>query len=336
MRKLASVKRIKDIQPIEGADAIEVATVDGWKVVTKKGEHQIGDLVVYLEIDSWVPQELAPFLIKGDAKEYNGVKGERLRTVKLRGQVSQGLILPVSVLPAGVVHEGLDVTEILGIQKYDPPMPANLAGEARGLFPSEVPKTDETRCQNLEDEIADWYNRDIIFEWTEKMDGSSATFFLSVADDFHVCSRNLSLKERGDNAFWQIAKRYSIQEKMEALGMQGMAIQGELIGEGIQGNKYRMKGVDFFCFTIYDTRTCRYLSAEARKTVCAALGLKHVPVIQTSKLPSRYVSKLLTMAEDKSIINPKQEREGLVFKAVDDGSIHFKAISNKFLLKGGE
>jgi RNA ligase (TIGR02306 family) len=96
MRKLATIRRIADIQPIEGADAIEVATVDGWKVVIKKNEFKVGDLAVYLEIDSWIPHELAPFLSKGqEPREYNGVKGERLRTIKLRGTTSQGLLLKI-------------------------------------------------------------------------------------------------------------------------------------------------------------------------------------------------------------------------------------------------
>lgn len=130
-RKLASIRRIADIQPIRGADAIEVATVDGWRVVVKKNEFKVGDLALYLEIDSWVPHELAPFLSKGqEPRVYNGVKGERLRTIRLRGQVSQGLLLRVGerdymyyvMKPDGqlvTVYEGDDVTEFLNIQKWE-------------------------------------------------------------------------------------------------------------------------------------------------------------------------------------------------------------------------
>lgn len=166
MRKLASIRRIADIQPIEGADAIVVAVVDGWKVVVKKDEFQVGDLAVYLEIDSWVPHELAPFLSKGqEPREYNGVKGERLRTIKLRGTTSQGLLLKVDQLvfatetksigpdSSAVLrveklnHEGADLTEILGIQKWEAPIPAQLQGQAAGMFPTSlIPKTDQERC----------------------------------------------------------------------------------------------------------------------------------------------------------------------------------------------
>ena len=173
MRKLASIRRIADIQPIEGADAIVAATIDGWKVVVKKGEFNVGDLALYIEIDSWVPHELAPFLSKGsEPREYNGVKGERLRTIKLRGQVSQGLLLSKNILDQFGTHyvnpeiendetwvqgydksvslvEGYDCTEYLGIQKWEAPIPAQLQGQAAGMFPTSlIPKTDQERIQN--------------------------------------------------------------------------------------------------------------------------------------------------------------------------------------------
>lgn len=154
MRKLATIRRISELNPIPKADAIEVATVDGWKAVVKKGDFKVGDLAIYLEVDSWVPYELAPFLSKDkEPKEYNGVKGERLRTIKLRGQLSQGLLLPIDVAydedPPDYDHvflEGDDVTELLGIQKWERPVPAQLAGLMKGSFPSFIPKTDQERC----------------------------------------------------------------------------------------------------------------------------------------------------------------------------------------------
>ena len=137
-RKLATIRKIAAIEPIEGADAIEVAVVDGWKVVVKKGEFQVDALAVYIEIDSWVPTELAPFLSKGkEPREFESVKGERLRTVKLRGQLSQGLLLPLEPTCANIeseLFEGLDVSLPLNILKWERPMNAQLAGIARGNF----------------------------------------------------------------------------------------------------------------------------------------------------------------------------------------------------------
>ena len=200
MRKLATVRKIDEIRPIEGADAIECAIVGGWTVVVKKGEYQAGDLAVYCEIDSWIPTELAPFLSKGqEPREYNGVKGERLRTVKLRGALSQGLLLkPADVMAAKqftLAGVGGDVTELLGIQKYEPPVPAQLSGQVRGNFPTAVPKTDQERVQNLKKEVQAWTETGTLWELTEKLDGSSCTMYLDLDNEFHVCSRNLSLQK---------------------------------------------------------------------------------------------------------------------------------------------
>lgn len=151
MRKMATIRRIDEIRPIEGADAIECAVVGGWTVVVKRGEFQPGDTAVYCEIDSWIPHEVAPFLSKGqEPREYNGIRGERLRTVRLRGQLSQGLLLkPADVMDAKaftLAGMGGDVSELLNIQKWEAPIPAQLAGDVKGAFPSFIPKTDQERC----------------------------------------------------------------------------------------------------------------------------------------------------------------------------------------------
>ena len=346
MRKLATIRRIDEINPIPNADAIEVATVGGWRVVVKKGEFAVGDLAVYCEIDSWIPHDLAPFLSKGnEPKEYNGVKGERLRTIRLRGQLSQGLLLPRHVVldKIGEIHEGMDVTDLLGIQKFEPPIPAQLAGEVLGMFPSAVPKTDQERIQNLSAELATWQGME--FEVTEKLDGTSCTFYLDADGELHVCSRNLDLKRNPENTLWRIADKNNVAEKMLAEGLTNYAIQGEVIGEGIQGNKYNLKGQEFFVFDIYDVATGRYLPSNERFELCVKLGLNkslfgialpHAPVVDSAFVMNCGVEDLLQMAEGKSVLNPKTEREGLVFKCTSDTSIHFKAISNKFLLKSGE
>lgn len=334
MRKLATVQRISEIKAITGADAIEAFRVGGWWVVDKKDAYAVGDLAIYIEIDSWIPNVLAPFLNKGklEPRTYKGVAGERLRTIKLRGQVSQGLLLPIDGI--GIKVEGDDVTEALGIQKWEAPIPACLAGMARGGFPSAIPKTDQERIQNLAPVLDSWAN----FKWevTEKLDGTSATYFLDEAGDFHVCSRNLDLKDSEGNTHWMIAKKYNIHEKMLAKGLLGFAIQGEIIGEGIQGNKYKLTGQDFFVFDMYDSQARVYGSAEDRQRITKELNLNHTPVIIHSSLVGLNVDAILDYAEGKSILNAKTEREGIVFKCIEDPSISFKSISNRFLLKGGD
>jgi RNA ligase (TIGR02306 family) len=333
MRKMASIRVIDKIEPIEGADAIETAVIGGWKVVVKKGEFAVGDLAVYLEIDSWVPTELAPFLSKGkEPREFNGVKGERLRTIKLRGQLSQGLLLNLdTALPfTNSFQDGDDVSEVLNIQKWERPMNAQLAGMARGNFPSLIPKTDQERVQNLVKEIVAANEAGMQFEVTEKLEGSSMTCYL-IDGVFGVCSRNLDLKETADNTFWQVARELDIEAKMRETGPDAQfAIQGELIGPGIQGNIYKLSKPEFHVFDVYNIQAGDYLKPEFRRALVQRMGLKHVPVIwSTWKLSE--VDSILAQAEGRAWLNKDQEREGIVFKQVD-GGMTFKAISNKYLL----
>ena len=333
MRKLATIRRILNILPIENADAIELAQVDGWNVVIKKGEYKIGDQVVYLEVDSWVPHELAPFLSKGkDPKEFNGVKGERLRTMKLRGALSQGLILPVSILIQDGVDgqeypfiEGSDVTEILGIQKWERPIPAQLAGQVRGNFPQEIPKTDQERVQNIP---LDQYLGEL-YEVTEKLHGSSCTFYLDLDGEFHVCSRNLDLKPDANNAYWKAAYKYEVEHRMRELGLLGYAIQGELCGEGINGNNYKL-ALDFFVFDVYIVGE-GYASPYSRHCLVEKLGLKHVPIVDSAYHLLDSKEELLRKADGKSLI-ADCKREGYVYKSHLTGK-SFKTVSNDWLLK---
>lgn len=337
MRKLASIKRIDTIEPIEGADMIELATVGGWKVVVAKNVgHKEGDMVVYCEIDSFLPIEPEfEFLRKNSYKKMvDGTEGFRLRTRKLRNQVSQGLILPMSVFGdfGWTAYEGLDVTEMLGITKWDPPVPANLVGVAKGNFPSFIQKADEERCQNLKKEYEGWKDSNEEFYVTEKLDGSSATFYHRDGE-FGICSRNLELERNEDNTFWKVAKELKIEEKLKELG-RNISIQGELIGEGIQKNRYKIKGHTVRFFNVFDIDKFEKVSYDDFvKTIGEDLELQTVPitVVPGFKLPET-IDDLLKMAEAKSIMNDKAEREGVVIRSRDN-KISFKAISNKFLLK---
>lgn len=348
MRKLATIRKVDALRPIEGADAIETAVIGGWTVVVKKGEYKVGDLAVYCEIDSWIPHELAPFLSKGcEPREFNGVKGERLRTVKLRGQLSQGLLLPISVALQKFVGSdldegqefceefqfGSDVSELLDIVKYEAPVPAQLAGEVRGEFPSFIPKTDQERIQNLTAELEDWKREKLSWEVTEKMDGSSMTVYVN-GEDSGVCSRNLNLKDVEGNSLWRVAKQNGLIEKLRGTG-RNLALQGEIVGEGVQKNRYKIRGQDFYLFDIYDIDAGKYLTPTERRDLVKALDIKHVPVLKTDEvLEVCTVGHILKWAEGVATWGG-MEREGIVFKC-NEREVSFKAISNKFLLKGGE
>lgn len=376
-RKLATIQKIREIRPIEGADAIELAIINNWQVVVAKNVgHKVGDWVVYCEIDSFLPvREEFEFLRKSSFKKMGDQEGFRLKTIRLRGQISQGLVLPISVLegpdemkigiskqPWGdqlqlgpydnalVIEEGVDVSEMLGIVKYEPPIPAQLAGKVKGYFPSFIRKTDEERVQNLTKEYEGW--KDQRFYVTEKLDGSSATFYFKDGV-FGVCSRNLELAEpeeefvpgmvmcedgverpKQENSFWKAAREMQIKEKLEKVGY-NVCLQGELIGEGIQKNPYKFKGQAVYFFNAFNIDTQEYLSFKEFTQLMAELSLPTVPILETDFILPNTIDQLLQYAEAKAVLNPSFDREGVVIRSYDR-KISFKAISNKFLLNGGE
>ncbi len=327
MRKLASIQRIKALEPIPGADAIVTATVLGWQVVVKKDQFTVGDLCVYCEIDSLFPDK--------PAFEFLRIRGMRIRTMRLRGQVSQGICFPLAVLPANVpVAEGLDVTEAMGITKYEPPTPASLSGVAKGLFPSFVPKTDETRVQVLGNVLTELAGTRCYI--TEKLDGSSATYYLRNGE-FGVCSRGLDLLEDDKNSFWTVARALSIESKLRALG-RNMAMQGELIGEGIQSNKYKLRGQTVRFFNVFDIDRRSFYDFEAFVTFIRELGLETVPILDSAYTLIDNVPNLVALSEGSSVL-AAVPREGIVIRPLTEqrnaelGRVTFKVINPTFLLK---
>jgi len=328
MRKLASIRTVSEVNPIADADKIEVAVVDGWKCVVKKGEFAVGDSVVYCEIDSFLPiRDEFEFLRKSSYKKMGEEEGFRLRTVKLRGQISQGLLLPTSVVNR-TVEIGQDVTEDLGIQKYEPPIPACLTGEVVGPFPSEIQKTDEERVQNLAADYGSFAGK--TFYVTEKLDGTSFTGFFD--KEFGICGRNWQYAESEANSYWQIAYRLELPQKLADLGRR-LAIQGELIGPGIQSNRYKLKEQQLYVFNIFDLEQFAYLEKSEVAELCEQLGLQVVPFIEERTVPES-MDEILQIAEGKSVLNKQTEREGLVWvHGSGRDRVSFKTISNKFLSK---
>lgn len=349
-RKLASIRRVAAVRPIAGADMIEVALIDGWEVVVKKGEVEAGALAVYFEIDALLPVEDRYEFLRASSfrKISDEVSGFRLKTIKLRGQVSQGLVLPLASFPelAGA-QLGDDVTDALRVVKFevpdDPETRARMTGKARGLFPSFIRKTDEERIQNLPSYFAaDSMYRDVEFEITIKLDGTSFTAYFRDGDT-GVCSRNLNLVEEQGNLYWDVAKSLNILDRLRAYG-RNLAIQGEIIGEGIQGNNERISGHELFVFSIYDIDRSRYVGFAERQQILADLNaaggpeIKHTPVLGIEPIFRRFatVAELLSFATGPSMRGAK--REGLVFKSapVNGYVVSFKAISNEYLLAEGK
>jgi RNA ligase (TIGR02306 family) len=353
MRKLASIQLVNAAEPIPNADAIERIRILGWWVVVKKGEFKPSDKVVYCEIDSLLPERqefefLRPSSFKPAIMDDVGVTiqaaGFRIKTIRLRGQVSQGICFPLTILPPGIaVEEGEDVTEALSVRKWEPPVPVGMGGRVKGGFPGFLPKTDETRVQVLEAVLE--RNRGKTFYLTEKIDGTSFTAFLRDGE-FGVCSRNLWLDDTDDTSLLiRVAKRLGLEAKLRALvssrGFQP-AIQAEVIGPGVQKNKYELKEVTLRVFNVFDIDASRLLDHPAMLEVIREMGLETVPQLGTFTL-NHSVDELVVLSEGTSLLNPKAQREGIIFRTIVEeydedigGRLSFKAINPKFLLKYDE
>lgn len=362
MRKLASVQRIADIRPIAGADKIEVATVEGWHVVvSKKDGFRVGDKVVYVEVDSVVPA--TPYF------EFMKERGYRVRTIKLRKQVSEGLVLPASILK-GNYAVGTDVTKELGITKYDPQ--ANTEKEmvekekTKGNafhkflmgfgwyrkiyfsvhpplsypFPEGVQKTDEERIQNLVEDFNKWKTWGVEFSGSEKVDGCSSSFILYEEDRFHVCSRNYGLSKANPagKVYWEVAEKYNIKHVLEDIcyscypKAKVIVVQGEILGKSIQGDKYNLPA---HILKVYNIRVDGELVPyKMMKFLCDKYDLPVVDiVVEPFVLTENYtIDDIVNMAKGMSLLSPNVPREGVVFRS-RDYRISFKAINPDFLLK---
>lgn len=337
MRKMVTIREISDISPIEGADLIEVATVSGWKVVVSKGKHDVGEKIAYFEIDSLLPEDnplFAEFAERGvkNAISPDGdkVRGHLLRTVKLRGQVSQGLIMSLDEigLSADATQDEVDAwMDANGVFKYEPPAVLS-GGYMIGNFPEKYArKTDSERVQNLSDEFlasldkGDWFA-------TEKIDGTSATFFVDEEGEFRAASRNYEVSLEGDSPYAVAARNFRLAEKMSP----GQVIQAEIYSEGIQKNPLHIRGIDI---AVFHTSGIDADSGEIFEFVES----KRVPVLDWV-LPSTVEEAVEQVDGMKSVINPKVLAEGVVWWNAHgetfpecDGRANFKAINNKFLLK---
>lgn len=340
MRKLASIQKIEEVVKHPNADSLDIVTVLGWKTITKRGEFKAGDLVVYFEVDSVLPvRPEFEFLRKSCYVKKDWVEGFRLKTIRLRGELSQGLVVPLSDHfggPDAGNSIGEDVTDLLKVVKWDPPVPAQLAGQAKGHFPSFIPKTDQERAQNLT-KVIELANLDYdLFEVTLKLDGSSCTMFTNNGE-VGVCSRNLQLKineDNADNTFVRMLNETGMAEWLANYG-RNIAVQGEIMGPGIQGNREGFTETKFFVYDIYNIDEQRYLTPGEREEVfnChmmpAGVKVYHVPVIEKLGVVPATIDELLSMTKIPSINNPVAE--GLVFKRVD-GGFSFKIINNDYLM----
>lgn len=361
MRNLASIKKISEIYPIEGRDRIELAIIDGWSVIVKKDEFEVGGLCVYCEIDSLLPEK--------PEFEFLRSKDFRIKTMKMAGVISQGICFPLSILPEGKYKEGQDVTEILGVKKWERPDATDVRikkatkakypkwlmrfkffrelvykhgehRESRG-FPTFIAKTDETRIQNAPQFLS--MNKEWVF--TEKIDGQSGTFALvrhkprffwqKERFEYIVCSRNIRLYNKDSSSYWKVSDMYHIEDALKELigDDEWVAIQGECIAPNVQGNKYKVKEPDLYVFNLIKPNG-RVGSIEAKRII-ESVGMKFVPFVQNPFYPlPNTVSAMLNFAHGESALG-NTIREGLVCRTLD-GKLSFKAVDPLFLIKYNE
>ena len=365
-RKLVTIRKVDNLLPITGADLICIAVIGGWQVIVKKSEFQIGDNCLFFEIDSFIPATDERFTFLKKTTTFNGKEGYRLKTMKMKGVISQGLALPLYMFPE--TNKSLeDYAEVLGVIKYDTAQqefsqrPGLKAGRPKGSFPSFIPKTDQERIQNLTSYFETM--KDVTFEETLKLDGSSMTCYKIETDytlwqrfkkliglqvspyHFGVCSRNLELKPTANRSttfnnqgresvydqsdFWTMAIKADIEKKLPI----GYAVQGELIGPKIQANHEKVTTLDYFIFDVFNITTGTYLLPQERRDFCSKWNLQHVPVINTNATPCNMTLEQLLLHVEGESMNPGTISEGRVYKHNTNPTISFKAISNKYLLK---
>lgn len=358
MRKLASIKCIGALCPIEGRDRIELAQIDGWSVIVKKDEFHIGDKCVYIEIDSVLPPK--------PEFEFLRNKNFRIKTMRMAGVISQGICFPLYVLPEGDYVYDQDVTDILGVKQYEPTTDTEKPSTVKQVvnvkypkwlmrmkwfralvykrdhklangFPAFISKTDETRIQNIPWILSDKYP----WACTEKIDGQSGTFAIlkkksifGTKYEYIVCSRNLRIWKKDQSSYWAVSDRYDIENKLKDMlgNYDWIAIQGECVAPKVQGNKYKVKESDLYVFNVI-TPFGRMGSIEAAAFVTDH-GMKFVPIVEIDYVLPDSIEEVIDYAHGMSAIG-NTLREGIVFRS-QDGKKSFKVVDPLFLLQYDE
>jgi len=335
--KVATIEEIADVIPHPNADALELAKIKGWQVCIKKGEFKKGDLCIYICVDSVLEDK--------SVYEFLRNKNFRIRTVKLRGQISQGIAFPMSMFKS-LGHDtvvftepnvvGSDVSHYVYAKHYEKPLSAQLSGQVYGLMPSYLRKTDEDNIKNNPEILQELAGKSYYI--TMKVDGSSGTYFYKDDVGFGVCSRNYQLKDDDKNSFWQIARKYDLENKLKSSG-RNLAIQGEVYGPGIQGNLLGVKEIEFRAFNLFDIDNHKYLDWKELQAFCFNNHIPIVDTINTGQSFNKTLSELQEFANNLKYNNGNLA-EGIVIRPTEDtysetlkGRLSGKIISEPFELK---
>ena len=336
--KVATIEQIKEVRPHPNADALELATIKGWQVCIKKNEFKAGDLCIYICVDS-VLEDRPPY-------EFLRNKDFRIRTVRLRGQISQGIAFPMSLFKT-LGHDtvvfgepdiiGSDVSQYVGAMHYEKPMPASLGGMAIGFMPGFLRKTDEDNIKNNPEILDELKGKPYYISM--KVDGSSGTYFIKDGE-FGVCSRKLQLRCDDKNAFWRMAVKYGLEQTLKESG-RNLAIQGEVYGPGINGNLLGVTETQFRAFNLFDIDAGRYLGWKELQEFCFYNCIPIVETLETGPSFNMTLSELQSMT-NKLVYENGNLAEGIVVRPLEEtyshvlkGRLSGKIISEPFELKHG-
>ena len=339
MRNLVTLQKISEVKPIEGADLIELVLIKGWQCVAKKGEFAAGDTCVYFEVDSFLPiDERYDFLRRTSYRdnEHMGV-GFRIKTISMRGEISQGLALPLGSFPELTgLPVGADVTDLLGVRKWELPEQVSNAGVAIGDKPFGIPTTDEIRIQSAPEFLEYFIGKPYYI--STKMDGTSCTVYCRDGK-VGVCGRNNEYKEDIEScSMWAWVYKRGLKEKLLALG-EDISLQGEFCGAGIQKNPLKLMEPNLYVFDVIKMGDNDRLSKVGLAELlgyCDKLGLDSVPIEETGDSFNYTLAELLEKARGK--YPSGKDKEGIVVRAQEYGragnqKLSFKVLNNDFLKK---
>jgi len=308
MNNIATIQRVKNVRNHPNGDALDLCNVLGWQVVVKRNEFKENDLCVYVVIDSVLPEK--------PEFEFLRNKNFRIKPIRLRKEESAGICFPLSILPNYVpamgdtppyneprfgcptdnltIREGLDVTDAIGVKHYEKPIPASLAGQAFGSFPGYIRITDEDNLRSYPNAVPEMFSRP--FYITRKDDGSSGTFFIK-GGEFGVCSRRIHLKDTEGNGFWNMARKYDVNNVLlKAFPDKEIAVQGEVCGPGIQANKLGLKEMEFHLFNIWDINQRTYLDYAKLMEFSNTYGIPMVTTIEEGNIFSYSLEDLIKLS----------------------------------------
>ena len=346
MRKLASIQRIWKIEDMENADRLQKAFVEGWVVVVPKEQFKVMDLAVYFEIDSFLPVDPRFEFLRTTSYKKTDMMGEgfKLRTLKLRGQISQGLLLPLSEFPEIENPEiGQDVTTLLGVKKWEIEEKATTGGNVVGGLPYDVPHTDESRVQNHPELIDEFGDQEYYI--STKMDGSSHSISMD-GNGFHVCGHNYEYKNDGSSSFYNFVNERGYQQRIEDYfcknELSEFTLQGEFCAPGIQRNRLRLVKPEWYVFTVRING--ERIGMDEMLSVCESLRIPHVPIEERGTgFKNKYPTVEAVLARADGEYPNGGPKEGVVIRTVKPvysstigDYLSMKAVSNKYLLKNGE